>query len=548
LPLARMERPVAGQRLRVMLFNKMMKELSKDAQTGLGILHGALDDTRESPAFRTVLCHTVRLGSVINFGNAPKAEAEGSGDSDHAPTPVGGFCLDALSRLALFRAPGNAKITLLHVLVAQVSVEDASLHVRLQEEIGKVHKAAKRSLASLSDDIGAFNREAEFFANCAASAGGPGSIDTVVAKLADFSEHATTEAAALVQQLADARAAAKATLSFFAMQARPAEVDAKALELCVLLSEFLVAFEKARKEITQNPDLAVMCHSGAAEVLAKSEQGSGKSEQESPRSFKPRSLTAPASVKAPLAADAAATKRGSKAAAAAKVGGETTASSEAPSAPVAPIQEETPSSKDAAAAEGETVEAAKSTDAPAAAVAPAAEAPPADVATAMAHSTSETSQSVEATTLTLPPAAVADPGASETPAAASSARDASGETRASEETKSEAQRVAEESPVAGRRSQGTPAERLARGETVVFLPNGEEELSDEPVQETTQPRAFQDASVGSFNTLTPPDSPRALEKTDSFMALITDEVEAAAAVEAEAAAAADALDKTAGTS
>jgi len=137
-----------------------------------------------------------------------------------------------------------------------------------------VHKAAKRSFASLSDDIGAFSREAEFFASCAASADRASSNDAVVAKLLRISEQATTQAAVLAQQLADAREASKLTLIFFAMQARPAEVDAKALELCVLLSEFLVALEKARKEITQHPYLAVMCNSSTAEVLAKPEQES----------------------------------------------------------------------------------------------------------------------------------------------------------------------------------------------------------------------------------------------------------------------------------
>jgi len=461
LPLARMERPVAGQRLRVMLFNKMMKELSKDAHSGLGILHGALEDAQNSPAFRTVLCHTIRLGSIINFGNTPKPETgEVSGDTEQATAPVAGFSLDALSKLALFRAPGNARITLLHVLVAQLSVEDASLHARLQDEMGKVHKAAKRSLASLSEDVGAFSREAEFFTNSAASLGGASSSEPVVAKLVRFSEQATAEAAALVQLLADARAISKATLAFFAMQARPAEVDAKALELCILLSEFLVAFEKARREITQRPDLAVMCHSGTAEVFGKSEQDSPV--PRTPRSSKSRPIFA---------------ARVLTAAASAKAGNET--STEVP-----------PTDELAAAAstagESHSTEAASPACASATVAAgPAADAVPADVSATTATCTAGEVQSVQAT--------VEDPS-------------------------DDASAVAVSSVAADFSEEAQSAKASVAGPAAMEAPPAAQ------------------------------DSPRSLPKTNSFMVLITDEVEAAAAVEVEAAAAANALDSTANTS
>jgi len=71
---------------------------------------------------------------VINFGSS-KAEADDAAAAEKAAAAIGGFGLDALSRLALFRAPGNSRISLLHVLVAQVSVADPDLPRRLMEEI-----------------------------------------------------------------------------------------------------------------------------------------------------------------------------------------------------------------------------------------------------------------------------------------------------------------------------------------------------------------------------------------------------------------------------
>jgi len=60
LPLARLERPAAGQRLRLLLFRNTMGGLSEDVRVGLRSMKAALDDAQNSPAFRTVLCHMVR--------------------------------------------------------------------------------------------------------------------------------------------------------------------------------------------------------------------------------------------------------------------------------------------------------------------------------------------------------------------------------------------------------------------------------------------------------------------------------------------------------
>jgi len=283
LPLARLECPAAGQRLRLMLFRKTMGGLSDDVHTGLSTIKDALDEAQKSTAFRAVLCHTVRLGSVINFGSC-KSEADDEAAAQKAAAAVGGFGLDALSRLALFRAPGNSRITLLHVLVAQVSVADPDLPKRLTEEMSNVHKAAKRSLASLADDVSAFMREAEHVSSCATANGSSNSSDDpVTEKLVKFSDHASREAGSLNKELKETRDAARATLSFFAIRSTPNDVDAKSLELCSLLSEFLSVFEKTKKEIMKNPALASVCHSGAPKSSKVPRVGSSKDICKSPK-------------------------------------------------------------------------------------------------------------------------------------------------------------------------------------------------------------------------------------------------------------------------
>jgi len=258
MPLARLERPAAGQRLRLMLFRKTMAGLSEDVHIGLSSIRSAFDAAQNSAAFRAILCHTVRLGSVINFGSST-AEAEDAAGAETAA--AGGFGLDALSRLAHFKAPGNSRITLLHVLVAQVCAADPDLPTKLTEEMCNVHEAAKRSLASLADAVSAFTREAEHVSS-SANGGGTGSDDPIAARLAKFSEHASSEAGSLAQVLAATREAAQATLAFFAITCTAKDVDAKSLELCGLLSEFASVLEKTKKEIMMNPALASLCHSG----------------------------------------------------------------------------------------------------------------------------------------------------------------------------------------------------------------------------------------------------------------------------------------------
>merc|ERR1719220_1817843 len=98
-----------------MLFGCIMHELSNDVCKGLVTVRTAMDDARRSLAFRAVLRHTARLGSIVNFGKQSEN------------IDVAGFTLDALPRLALFKAASNSKINLLHVLVVQVSNADPAL-------------------------------------------------------------------------------------------------------------------------------------------------------------------------------------------------------------------------------------------------------------------------------------------------------------------------------------------------------------------------------------------------------------------------------------
>jgi len=126
------------------------------------------------------------------------------------------------------------------------------------EEMGNVHDAARRSIASLADDVSAFIREAEHVSSCVAASGGGSSV-----KLAKFSDHASSEAGSLATELKESREAARGTLWFFAIKSTDKDVDTKSRELCSLLSDFVSVFEKTHREIVKNPNLAAVCHSGA---------------------------------------------------------------------------------------------------------------------------------------------------------------------------------------------------------------------------------------------------------------------------------------------
>jgi len=244
LPLAQIERPAPGPRLRLVLFARTMSDLAVDVRSGLVTVREAFDGARQSPAFRIVLHHTVRLGNVINHG-ATRAEED----------VVSGFGLDALPRLALFKAAKNQRVTLLHVLVAQVAAVEPDLPHALLNELGGARQAYLRPLAPLVEDVTAFRSEASHVAACVAASG----------PLAQLNERATSEANALEAELAAAREAANAALSFFAMAAQPHELDAKAMELLGLLAEFLDTFKRCLQEIEANPEMAALCHSGAAD-------------------------------------------------------------------------------------------------------------------------------------------------------------------------------------------------------------------------------------------------------------------------------------------
>lgn len=257
LPIARLERPPAGQRLRLALFGRMMAELSSDALDGLSAVRRALDDARNSDAFRDVLSHTARLGSIINFGVA-RTDGE-----------VTGFALDALPRLALFKSASNARITLMHVLVAQVTAVDQELPARLLQETGSVHRGAQRCIAPLADDVNAFAREADHVAKCKASCASNAALecDDAASRLTALADRATADARSLKEELSATREAANTTLQFFALHAKPHEVDAKALELLTLLSDFVNSFDACRQELLKNPQLAAACHRGALSLI-----------------------------------------------------------------------------------------------------------------------------------------------------------------------------------------------------------------------------------------------------------------------------------------
>lgn len=247
LPLARLERPAIGPRLRLALFGRMADELSRDSLEGLATVRRAADDACSSTAFRTVLRHTERLASIINFG------AGGSSDG------VTGFSLDALPKLALFRSTSNSKVTLMHVLAAQVSAAEPELPQRLLREIGTVRDAAKRPIPPLADDVAAFSREADHANTCAVSRRSA-EDDASSQRLSALAESAKAKATALKEALSSTRDASVRTLRFFAfLSDKDKDTDKKALELFALLSEFLEVFGRAVKEIESNAELSAAC-------------------------------------------------------------------------------------------------------------------------------------------------------------------------------------------------------------------------------------------------------------------------------------------------
>lgn len=253
LPIARLQRPIASQRLRLAVFGRVMAELLDDVRGGLGVVRQALIDARDSSSFRVVLSHVSRLASVINFG---VSQAEGA---------VAGFALDALPKLILFKSANNPRVTLMHVLVAQVTAVDQELPMRVLSEVGSVRAAAQRCIAPLAEDVNAFCQEAENVAKCSSScvsdvAPGADDVATRVMALANLAQ---SEARVLKEELSTTRDTASETLQFFVVNAKLHEVDAKALELCALLADFLASFDRCRQELASNPQLAAVCHQGA---------------------------------------------------------------------------------------------------------------------------------------------------------------------------------------------------------------------------------------------------------------------------------------------
>jgi len=274
LPFAKLTRPPAGQRLRLAMFGRIKDEISSDVKGGLDKLKAAFTDTRGSLAFRTVLRHTARLGSVINFGVA-------QADTDVAA----GFSLEALTKLALFKAANNSRITLLHVLVAQVCAADKDLPGFLVTDLGEMRRVVKRPLAQLAEEVGAFNREVEHASSCASlqvfvdQAETSGS-NCMSCRMQHFAEEASATAANLKEDLKSARSAAKAALTYFAVPASEKEVDNKSHELSTLLCDFLDGFSKCQEELAANPALAAACHSGALGAGVENEADSPETQPE----------------------------------------------------------------------------------------------------------------------------------------------------------------------------------------------------------------------------------------------------------------------------
>lgn len=241
IPLARFERPAAGQRLRVMLFGRKMTELASLLRTSFGLMHGAFLEARSSKALKTVLHHTVRLGNYINYGAIEPEDAVAAG-----------FGLDALVRMEMFRSVADSRLNLLHTLITQSTMDDPTLPSRLRSELSSVKTASALQFAPLAEDVAAFKREAGNVATCAKA-------NAEKQQLERLAKQAGDECTALEQKLDEARSAAKETLDYFAVKVKPQETDSKGIELLKLLSRFLDAFENHCKQLESNPKLKMLC-------------------------------------------------------------------------------------------------------------------------------------------------------------------------------------------------------------------------------------------------------------------------------------------------
>jgi len=262
LPLACLANPSAQQRLRIVLFGRTRVELAGDLRRAFGDLRGAFDGARASAAFRTVLQHTAHLGNVINYG-AVKADDR----------VAAGFSLEALPKLCLFKSASDQRITLLHVLVSQILATKPALPEALRGDLADLKAAKRWQLKVLVEDVALYSKEADNVAavirtmtppeppDSSPCAPADAAEDDSYRQICELSAAASQEARALQAELAEVREAAQQTLSFFAVPAKPAERDGKALELLGLLDSFQDSFLGCVQELTKNTDLAAKVRS-----------------------------------------------------------------------------------------------------------------------------------------------------------------------------------------------------------------------------------------------------------------------------------------------
>eukprot|EP00913_Durusdinium_trenchii_P016379 g15396.t1 len=97
----------------------------------------------KSRALSETLRHLLSLGNTLNGGK------------------VEGFSLEVLPRLGLSKATGDQRITLLHVLVMQLSSQHSQLPQTLLEELQELRSLASMPLPNLALDLAAFGDDVQ---------------------------------------------------------------------------------------------------------------------------------------------------------------------------------------------------------------------------------------------------------------------------------------------------------------------------------------------------------------------------------------------------
>ncbi|CAK9113203.1 Formin-like protein 21b (AtFH21b), partial [Durusdinium trenchii] len=135
--------PSAQQRLQLGLLQRELQGRAEELHRGFQVWRRGTTAVLKSRALSETLRHLLSLGNTLNGGK------------------VEGFSLEVLPRLGLSKATGDQRITLLHVLVMQLSSQHSQLPQTLLEELQELRSLASMPLPNLALDLAAFGDDVQ---------------------------------------------------------------------------------------------------------------------------------------------------------------------------------------------------------------------------------------------------------------------------------------------------------------------------------------------------------------------------------------------------